>query len=162
MIVVSKFISVKLLTWFVEGFLSSQFILIVPLQPGPDAFNVVPNSKPIVARQAFKNNMSRYTINGKTSNFTGVQTLLKGRGINLDHKWFLILQVNTTPVVCAANYLTHYNPGQSRIYCSDETESAHRAHLNTSRTSLEHRNTKSLLRRQWSRWSSCRRIVGTN
>jgi hypothetical protein len=80
---VSKFISVKLLTWFVEGFLSSQFILIAPLQPGPDVFNIVPNSKLVIARQAFKNNMSRYTVNGKTSNFTEVQTLLKGCGINL-------------------------------------------------------------------------------
>jgi structural maintenance of chromosome 4 len=121
-----------------------------PLQPGPDAFNVVPNSKLVVARQAFKNNTSRYTINGKTSNFTEVQTLLKGRSIDLDHKRFLILQVNTTPVIFAADYLTRYNPERSRIYCSDETESAHRTCLNTSRTSSERRNTKSMLRRQWS------------
>ena len=62
-------------------------------QPGPDAFTVVPKSQLVVARQAFKNNSSRYTINGRVSNFTEVQTLLKGRGIDLDHKRFLILQV---------------------------------------------------------------------
>jgi structural maintenance of chromosome 4 len=62
-------------------------------QPGPDAYNVVPNSNLVVARTAFKNNSSKYTINGRTSNFTEVQTLLKGRGIDLDHKRFLILQV---------------------------------------------------------------------
>lgn len=33
-------------------------------------------------------------INGKTSNFTEVTTLLKGRGIDLQHKRFLILQVH--------------------------------------------------------------------
>ena len=62
------------------------------LQPGPDAFRVVPNSRLIVARTAFKNNTSVYLIDGRKSNFTEVTTLLKGRGIDLDHKRFLILQ----------------------------------------------------------------------
>ncbi|KAG6860855.1 hypothetical protein C0995_006719 [Termitomyces sp. Mi166 len=60
--------------------------------PGPDDFEVVPESQLIVTRQAFKNNSSRYTINGKSSTYTEVQTLLKGRGIDLDHNRFLILQ----------------------------------------------------------------------
>ncbi|KAJ7287614.1 RecF/RecN/SMC [Mycena rebaudengoi] len=60
--------------------------------PGPDAFEVVPDSQLVVTRTAFKNNSSRYTINRRTSTFTEVQTLLKGRGIDLDHKRFLILQ----------------------------------------------------------------------
>ncbi|KAJ7072399.1 RecF/RecN/SMC [Mycena amicta] len=60
--------------------------------PGPDDFEVVPDSQLIVARSASKGNNSRYTINGRTSTFTEVQTLLKGRGIDLDHKRFLILQ----------------------------------------------------------------------
>ncbi|KAJ7096401.1 RecF/RecN/SMC [Mycena epipterygia] len=60
--------------------------------PGPDAFEVVPDSQLVVTRSASKNNSSRYTINRKTSTFTEVQTLLKGRGIDLDHKRFLILQ----------------------------------------------------------------------
>jgi structural maintenance of chromosome 4 len=60
--------------------------------PGPDDFEVVPNSRLIVARTAYRNNSSVYTMNGKKSNFTEVTTLLKTRGIDLDHKRFLILQ----------------------------------------------------------------------
>ncbi|SCV71158.1 BQ2448_2746 [Microbotryum intermedium] len=87
--------------------------------PGRDDFTVVPNSQLIVARTAYRNNSSRYTwvgtrqgqilvccfvnlhnilipcsINGKVSSFTEVQTLLKARGIDLDHKRFLILQAS--------------------------------------------------------------------
>ncbi|KAI5998259.1 RecF/RecN/SMC [Pisolithus albus] len=60
--------------------------------PGPDAYKVVPDSHLVVARIANKGNQSRYTINSRTSSFTEVQNLLKGRGIDLDHKRFLILQ----------------------------------------------------------------------
>lgn len=65
------------------------------VQPGPDAFEVVPGSDIVVARTAYKGNSSKYTINGKQSNYKEVQTLLKGRGIDLDHNRFLILQVIT-------------------------------------------------------------------
>lgn len=64
-------------------------------QPGPDAFEVVPNSSLIVARTAYKDNKSKYTINHKTSSYTEATTLLKDRGIDLTHKRFLILQVRT-------------------------------------------------------------------
>lgn len=47
-----------------------------------------------MARVAFKNNSSKYTINRAASNFTEVTALLKKRGIDLDHKRFLILQVS--------------------------------------------------------------------
>ena len=60
--------------------------------PGPDAFRVVPGSRLIIARTAHRNNSSVYTINAKKSTFTEVTTLLKSRGIDLDHKRFLILQ----------------------------------------------------------------------
>ncbi|KAH9837376.1 RecF/RecN/SMC [Rhodofomes roseus] len=60
--------------------------------PGPDGFEVVPGSDLVVARTAYKSNSSKYTINGKQSNYKEVQTLLKGRGIDLDHNRFLILQ----------------------------------------------------------------------
>ncbi|EPQ60070.1 hypothetical protein GLOTRDRAFT_112842 [Gloeophyllum trabeum ATCC 11539] len=60
--------------------------------PGPDAYEVVPGSKLVVSRTAYRNNTSRYTINGQQSSFTEVRDLLKGRGIDLDHKRFLILQ----------------------------------------------------------------------
>ncbi|KAL9550547.1 hypothetical protein MBANPS3_004670 [Mucor bainieri] len=58
----------------------------------PKEFTVVPNSTLVVARQASRNNSSKYAINNKTSTFTEVTTLLKARGIDLDHKRFLILQ----------------------------------------------------------------------
>ena len=53
---------------------------------------VVSDSKLIISRKAFKNNASKYYINSRESNFTDVTTLLKERGVDLDHKRFLILQ----------------------------------------------------------------------
>jgi structural maintenance of chromosome 4 len=46
----------------------------------------------VISRRAFKNNSSKYYLNGKESNFTVVTTLLRDRGVDLDHKRFLILQ----------------------------------------------------------------------
>ncbi|TXT13312.1 hypothetical protein VHUM_00679 [Vanrija humicola] len=60
--------------------------------PGVDNFLLVPNSQLVVNRTAFRNNSSRYTINDRNSTFTEVTTLLKGKGIDLDHNRFLILQ----------------------------------------------------------------------
>lgn len=53
---------------------------------------VIPGSTLIISRKAFKNNASKYYINSRESNFTDVTTLLKERGVDLDHKRFLILQ----------------------------------------------------------------------
>ncbi|KAI9791797.1 MAG: hypothetical protein M1833_001321 [Piccolia ochrophora] len=53
---------------------------------------VVPDSVLIISRKAFRNNSSKYYINGKESTFTVVTTLLRERGVDLDHKRFLILQ----------------------------------------------------------------------
>ena len=53
---------------------------------------VIPTSTLIISRRAFKNNASKYYINGHESNFTNVTTLLKDKGVDLDHKRFLILQ----------------------------------------------------------------------
>ncbi|KIK68539.1 hypothetical protein GYMLUDRAFT_189741 [Collybiopsis luxurians FD-317 M1] len=61
-------------------------------KPGPDEFEIVPDSNLVVSRHAYKDNSSKYTINECTSSYSAVQTLLKGRGIDLDHKRFLILQ----------------------------------------------------------------------
>lgn len=47
-----------------------------------------------VSRIAYRNNSNKYQINGKVSNFAEVTTLLKNFGVDLDHKRFLILQVN--------------------------------------------------------------------
>lgn len=52
----------------------------------------MPGSQLIVTRTAYKNNSSKYSINGRQSNYKEVQALLKGRGIDLDHNRFLILQ----------------------------------------------------------------------
>ncbi|PWY90998.1 structural maintenance of chromosomes protein 4 [Aspergillus heteromorphus CBS 117.55] len=53
---------------------------------------IVPDSQLIISRKAFRNNTSKYYMNAKETNFTTVTTLLRGRGIDLDHKRFLILQ----------------------------------------------------------------------
>ena len=60
-------------------------------QPGGGS-TIVPDSQMIVSRRAFKNNSSKYYINSRPSDFTTVTTMLKERGIDLDHKRFLILQ----------------------------------------------------------------------
>ncbi|KAI9822284.1 MAG: hypothetical protein M1827_000002 [Pycnora praestabilis] len=53
---------------------------------------IIPESALVISRRAFKNNASKYYINTQESNFTTVTTLLRERGIDLDHKRFLILQ----------------------------------------------------------------------
>ncbi|RKF74640.1 Structural maintenance of chromosomes protein 4 [Golovinomyces cichoracearum] len=53
---------------------------------------ILSNSDLIISRHAFKNNSSKYYLNGNESSFTAVTTLLRDRGIDLDHKRFLILQ----------------------------------------------------------------------
>ncbi|KAG0304209.1 hypothetical protein BGZ98_005798 [Dissophora globulifera] len=60
--------------------------------PGPDNFERIEGSTLVVSRQAYQNNSSKYYINNFISSYTAVTTLLKGRGIDLDHKRFLILQ----------------------------------------------------------------------
>lgn len=62
------------------------------LQPGVDNFLLVPNSEILVKRTAFKDNTSKYTINDARSSREEVVKLLKGKGIDLDHNRFLILQ----------------------------------------------------------------------
>ena len=60
-------------------------------QPG-GKHEILPESTLLISRKAFKNNASKYYINKRESNFTDVTTLLKGKGVDLDHKRFLILQ----------------------------------------------------------------------
>lgn len=54
--------------------------------------DIIPDSTMVISRRAFKNNASKYYLNGRESNFTTVTSLLKERGVDLDHKRFLILQ----------------------------------------------------------------------
>ncbi|KAG5920688.1 hypothetical protein E4U42_006104 [Claviceps africana] len=58
----------------------------------PSGHEVIPDSTLIISRKAFRNNTSKYFINGRGSDFTTVTTLLKDHGVDLDHKRFLILQ----------------------------------------------------------------------
>ncbi|KAL7799237.1 RecF/RecN/SMC N terminal domain-containing protein [Trichoderma ceciliae] len=60
-------------------------------QPGAGHV-VIPDSELIISRKVFRNSSSKYYINNKESNFTTVTTLLRERGVDLDHKRFLILQ----------------------------------------------------------------------
>ncbi|KAJ3297941.1 hypothetical protein HK104_011341 [Borealophlyctis nickersoniae] len=66
--------------------------------PGPDAFDVVEGSELVISRTVEKGlgekaaDKSTYRINGRASNFTEVTQLLKNKGVDLDHKRFLILQ----------------------------------------------------------------------
>lgn len=47
----------------------------------------------VVSRKADRRSQSTYYVNDKTVRLEEVTTLLKGRGIDLDHNRFLILQV---------------------------------------------------------------------
>ncbi len=56
---------------------------------------MVPDSELVVAREAHANNTSKYLLNGRTSNFTEVTEIFKGKGVDLDNNRFLILQART-------------------------------------------------------------------
>ena len=66
--------------------------------PGPDEFEPVPNSDIVVSRAVERSNTdkksekSSYYINGRTSSYTEVTHMLRDKGVDLDHKRFLILQ----------------------------------------------------------------------
>eukprot|EP00090_Calanus_glacialis_P026751 TRINITY_DN42055_c0_g1_i1.p1 TRINITY_DN42055_c0_g1~~TRINITY_DN42055_c0_g1_i1.p1 ORF type:complete len:1294 (+),score=513.23 TRINITY_DN42055_c0_g1_i1:38-3919(+) len=57
-----------------------------------DDFEVVPNTQFNVARTAMKDNSSFYQLNGKRVQYKEVAKMLRGKGIDLDHNRFLILQ----------------------------------------------------------------------
>ncbi|KAJ2058861.1 Structural maintenance of chromosomes protein 4 [Coemansia sp. S146] len=52
----------------------------------------VDGSELVVTRTATQSNQSKYMVNGSSSSYTEVTTLLRSKGIDLDHKRFLILQ----------------------------------------------------------------------
>lgn len=103
------------------------FYLNASKQPGPNKFKVVPGSTLVVTRTAYRNNSSKYTINGKSSSYKEVQTLLKGRGIDLDHNRFLILQVKNFLCSLFREARSEHFIGRSRVYLSDEAEGTVRA-----------------------------------
>lgn len=57
-----------------------------------EAYETVAGSELVVSRTALRNSRNTYAINGQPAPFSDVATLLKGHGIDLDHKRFLILQ----------------------------------------------------------------------
>jgi len=86
------FISKKSWTWSVNLICLYQKVSLLTVTQDGGGHQVLPNSDLVISRRAFKNNSSKYYINGKESNFTIVTTLLRDRGVDLDHKRFLILQ----------------------------------------------------------------------
>ncbi|KAM7508004.1 hypothetical protein LguiA_018457 [Lonicera macranthoides] len=69
---------------------SVHFQEIIDLDDG--TFEAVPGSDFTISREAFRDNSSKYSINGRGSNFTEVTKKLKGKGVDLDNNRFLILQ----------------------------------------------------------------------
>ncbi|OQR69340.1 structural maintenance of chromosomes protein 4-like, partial [Tropilaelaps mercedesae] len=57
-----------------------------------DNFDIVPGSKLVIGRTAFKDNSSYYTMNGRQMSQKVVTKILREKGIDLDHDRFLILQ----------------------------------------------------------------------
>ncbi|ELU02991.1 hypothetical protein CAPTEDRAFT_224718 [Capitella teleta] len=71
---------------------SVNFQKIIDTGPGEDEFDIVPDSKFVVSRTAFKDNSSYYRVNDRKVTYKEVATLLRSSGIDLDHNRFLILQ----------------------------------------------------------------------
>jgi structural maintenance of chromosome 4 len=69
------------------------FQLIIDDETSDENFTVVPESEFCIARVAYLNNSSKYTIDGKASTYGEVGTLLRSHGVDLDNNRFLILQV---------------------------------------------------------------------
>jgi structural maintenance of chromosome 4 len=59
---------------------------------GDDDYEIVPGSELVLSRIVHKNNSSQYRLNGKDSTYEEVTSVLKQRGIDLEHNRFLILQ----------------------------------------------------------------------
>ena len=71
---------------------SVHFVEIKNEDNGTDEFDIIPGSELEVSRAAFSDNSNKYYINGRSSNYKEVTSLLKEKGIDLDHNRFLILQ----------------------------------------------------------------------
>ncbi|OSX75048.1 hypothetical protein BU14_0256s0001 [Porphyra umbilicalis] len=65
---------------------------IVDTGDGDEDYTVAPGSTFSVARTAFKNNSSRYALDGRTVTFGEVNAVLRRKGVDLEHNRFLILQ----------------------------------------------------------------------
>merc|ERR1719336_2361395 len=65
---------------------------IIDTGDGAEEYEIAEGSVLTVSREAFRNNQSKYYVDGRTSNFTEVTELLRKRGVDLEHNRFLILQ----------------------------------------------------------------------
>jgi structural maintenance of chromosome 4 len=65
---------------------------IVDTGEGDNDYEVIPNSEFSVARRAFRNDTSKYFLDGKDVKMSTVVDLLKAKGVDLDNNRFLILQ----------------------------------------------------------------------
>ncbi len=88
------------------------------VQTGDDEYEVVPDSKFVVSRAAFKDNSSYYRVNGKKATYKEVATLLRASGIDLDHNRFLILQVSygTSLNIIYSDHVSRYRYIAISIY----------------------------------------------
>lgn len=75
------------------------FALIEDKEDG--SYEMEPDSEFIIAREAFRNNSSFYTINDRRVHFKEVASLLKKHNVDLDHNRFLILQVSLYLLYCS-------------------------------------------------------------
>jgi structural maintenance of chromosome 4 len=71
---------------------SVHFVDIVDTAADDDEYTEVPGTGLVVTRVAYKNNTSKYLLDGVTATFAEVGALLRKRGIDLDNNRFLILQ----------------------------------------------------------------------
>jgi structural maintenance of chromosome 4 len=62
------------------------------IEENQDTYKIIPDSELVISRTAHRSNKNQYYINNKISSFTEVTDLLRGKGIDLDHNRFLILQ----------------------------------------------------------------------
>ena len=58
----------------------------------PDLYEIVPGTQFTVSRQVNRSSQSKYFLNNVVCDYGAVTTLLKRKGIDLDHNRFLILQ----------------------------------------------------------------------
>ena len=68
------------------------FQMIIDDENDLDKYEIIPGSSFTITRTAFKDNSSKYTLDGKNMTFTQVGKILRDYGIDLDNNRFLILQ----------------------------------------------------------------------
>lgn len=96
-----------------------------------DDWTVVPDSSLVVARTVRRDNTTRYTVNGRNASPGEVKQMLLGRGIDLTHNRFLILQASSRFGLnrdeLRLTYTSSFSAGRSRVDCSNEAEGGDRA-----------------------------------